>query len=364
MVNVFDITHIRDHTMMYILIYIYIYGLCDNIYNSLGFFYKTLVMALTQNQFIRSFWAKSQDLIINTCIVFICLEILQYTRIRIEWWTVSVILLGAFLSFIALFEWIDTRQHNKNDSRAKIGYSTINGNDKVGPACNLQLIPHLHINYLEQSSYAPFTWSSAFNSVTNILVMSGCAVYFYYPTYTRAWDLPSNRSEYYFYTAILFVVWLLWSEIVFYFLHRLAHHPWLYIAVHKKHHMYRTTRPLYCQYLTLAECLLVNMPSTSFFLFFYMPHPYVTIAINIMFIYNNVTAHRSIAIQPGRHADHHLYNNCNYGNSGMMDALLGTERYQNSNNGVMPTTTTTNQFFFASQSAGRVPGKRPRKVDD
>jgi len=228
---------------------------------------------------------KLSDIVVDIIIFATTLSLLTWTQPALYWWTVGVAAIVLYAAWVVIYEVYDTFV-NQKDARAP-----------------------------------PFTVSAVANSVFNIVLLCSSALWFY-----RSPSGDVNYSIDWLQAFVILCVWALWTEVVFYTLHRIAHHRWFYVAIHKQHHTYSVTRPLYCQYLSVWESVLVNIPSVNGFLLLYLPHPYIAIAVTAMFVYNNVSSHRSMHVQPGRHAMHHMYNNCNYGNSQLMDSLLGTER--------------------------------------
>lgn len=176
----------------------------------------------------------------------------------------------------------------------------------------------------------PFEFESALVVLRNIVILS--VPTFFASTFRHTKFSNVNSLYDFMWLCTVTVFWLgLWticSEIVFYLLHRVAHAlPLVYRHVHKMHHRYSITRPLYCQYLSIWEALLINIPTTVGLLFLlpYPPHPYTLVAITSVFTYNNVTGHRSSHVFDGRHALHHRKTMYNFGNFETLDRLFGTE---------------------------------------
>jgi len=141
-------------------------------------------------------------------------------------------------------------------------------------------------------------------------------------------ELPSSRA-----LNLHLIGYALVDEVLFYGMHRLAHHRSLYRHVHKVHHEWTAPIALASDYCHPVEHLLVNvLPNIAYGLLFGSdPFSYLIWWI-ISYLasqtnhsgYRFPTADLSQEAQPNFHDLHHEKFNTNYGSMGFLDWLLGT----------------------------------------
>lgn len=249
-------------------------------------------------------WNKGFDLFVNIAIYTGILLVLHCCDAYISWttWTMSACTVALYLVVIIAYELYDIIHTT---------HVVIVPTDSALGSSSSEPLRHV---------YPPLSVRSICICMANIVLLSCASLPF--QSY-----MPKHSSAFFNTWAVLWVpvAWMVWSEVIFYTLHRIAHHRWFYTWIHKTHHFYRYTRPIYCQYLTVWETLLVNIPSTTLFMCLYVPHRHIAMAMTAMFVYNNVTGHRHVEALYGRHALHHIKSTYNYGNSGIIDTWCGTE---------------------------------------
>jgi len=141
-------------------------------------------------------------------------------------------------------------------------------------------------------------------------------------------DLPSPR------TLLLHLVgYALVDEVLFYFMHRLAHHRSLYKHVHKIHHEWTAPIALASDYCHPLEHLFVNvLPNIAYAVIFGSdPFSYlIWWLISYLASQTNHSGYRfpiadlTKEAQPNFHDLHHEKFNTNYGSMGVLDWLCGT----------------------------------------
>jgi sterol desaturase/sphingolipid hydroxylase (fatty acid hydroxylase superfamily) len=134
---------------------------------------------------------------------------------------------------------------------------------------------------------------------------------------------------------------LLLHDTYFYWMHRVVHHPRLFKAVHRVHHLSRNPSPLAAYAFHPLEALL-EMAWILPVLFLLPIHRAVLILFALLSLAMNVIGHLGVEIypehwkrhsimrwlnSPTHHNDHHLHFRGNYGLYFLFwDRLMGTER--------------------------------------
>jgi sterol desaturase/sphingolipid hydroxylase (fatty acid hydroxylase superfamily) len=153
---------------------------------------------------------------------------------------------------------------------------------------------------------------------------------------TSSHNLPSTQTM-----ALHFFVFAVVEEIGFYYSHRLAHHPNIYKAIHKKHHIFTSPIAAAAIFAHPIEHFVSNLAPVlsgplvvSLFHFFYPAFPTVHLATvwawMILAQFTTITTHSGYKI-PGfpdsrKHDFHHEKFNVNFGVLGILDYLHGTDK--------------------------------------
>jgi len=161
-------------------------------------------------------------------------------------------------------------------------------------------------------------------------VSGGLALLSVYTSYglTLSPNLPSTRA-----LVLHLAGYALIDEVLFYTMHRLAHHRLLYKHVHKIHHEWTAPIALASDYCHPLEHLLVNVlpniaygvifGSDPFSYLFWWVISYLASQTNHSG-YRFPTADLTHEAQPNFHDLHHERFNTNYGSMGVLDWLCGT----------------------------------------
>ncbi|XP_070552709.1 fatty acid hydroxylase domain-containing protein 2-like [Ptychodera flava] len=163
----------------------------------------------------------------------------------------------------------------------------------------------------------------------NLFVATPLAMYPYY--LLAKWrgcsaglDLPSGGRM-----IIDLLVCTVMAEIIFYYSHRLLHHPLLYKHVHKVHHEWTAPIGLTCVYAHPIEYTISNMPIVVGGPAIMGSHVIVHWIWGILVLQGTCIGHSGYHFpftrSPENHDYHHLKFNVNYGTFGVLDWLHGTD---------------------------------------
>merc|ERR1711924_200628 len=140
------------------------------------------------------------------------------------------------------------------------------------------------------------------------------------------WSLPSKSEQ-----LSCFVVGLLWNEVMFYWSHRMLHHPKLYARFHKQHHEYTAPFALAAIYCGPTEMVVSNLWPFLGIVNIYRFHLFFTYCWVVNAVMGTQVHHSGhkwpwmtiLDHQPNVHDLHHEKFRCNYGNVGIFDQLCG-----------------------------------------
>lgn len=120
------------------------------------------------------------------------------------------------------------------------------------------------------------------------------------------------------------------QEIIFYYSHRLFHHPKLYPLIHKKHHQWTAPIGIVAIYATTIEYLTGNGLSVFIGPLIARSHIvtwwiWYSLASTVTVIHHS-GYHLPLLPSPQFHDYHHLTYNWNFGTLGILDWLHGTDK--------------------------------------
>jgi len=123
----------------------------------------------------------------------------------------------------------------------------------------------------------------------------------------------------------IFILYILYYDILYYFLHRLLHTKYFYYNIHKIHHKKFNIK--YYDYYTI-HILELPLTSVGLLLAIYLYKLYIyQLLFSIIFInIRGIMMHdkRCIFLVGEHHLTHHKYLKCNYGEY-WLDYIFGTQ---------------------------------------
>jgi len=154
---------------------------------------------------------------------------------------------------------------------------------------------------------------------------------------TSAYSLPTPST-----LAFHFLVFAIVEEVGFYYSHRLAHHPAIYKAIHKQHHIFTSPIAAAAIYAHPIEHCFSNLapvlagPLTVALLHHAYPaFPTIHLAVvwswMIVAQFTTITTHSGYKLwgmpDSRKHDFHHEKFNVNYGVLGILDYIHGTDKF-------------------------------------
>lgn len=118
-------------------------------------------------------------------------------------------------------------------------------------------------------------------------------------------------------------------EIMFYYTHRVFHHPTLYPLIHKRHHRFTAPVALAAQYASVTEHIFANILPISLPLMFTHSHIVTFWIFLALELVETTTVHSGydfFARSAQRHDLHHEKFVVNFGTIGLLDWIHGTSR--------------------------------------
>ncbi|EEQ31889.1 C-4 methylsterol oxidase [Microsporum canis CBS 113480] len=126
-----------------------------------------------------------------------------------------------------------------------------------------------------------------------------------------------------------FVLSILLREALFYYAHRLLHHPYFYVRIHKRHHKFTAPVALAAQYAHPIEQIGANILPITLPPQLLKSH-IITFWIFMAYeLFNTATVHSGYDFLGGKakmHDLHHEKFNLNYGSIGFLDWFHGTDK--------------------------------------
>jgi len=121
-------------------------------------------------------------------------------------------------------------------------------------------------------------------------------------------------------------------DVLFYYVHRIFHHPSLYPAIHKLHHRFVAPVALAAQYATVTEHIFSNLMPVLLPMMILNVHVVTFWIVLGLGLVQTTTGHSGFDFFAGKARAHDLHHEkflVNFGSTGLVDWLHGTNRIAN-----------------------------------
>ncbi|GFV44396.1 fatty acid hydroxylase domain-containing protein 2 [Trichonephila clavipes] len=165
--------------------------------------------------------------------------------------------------------------------------------------------------------------------IINQLIFIPCAIVFYYLMVWRGYHsgktLPSFQR-----LAFEIAFHIVMNEIIFYYVHRILHLPFVYKYIHKRHHEWSAPiaiTAIYGHPLEHISANIVSVLSSFLILGSHMSVCWLWLNVAIFFTVNNHSGYQFplMSSSPKFHDYHHMKFDQNYGLLGILDWMHGTD---------------------------------------
>ena len=151
--------------------------------------------------------------------------------------------------------------------------------------------------------------------LTNLILAQPYFYYFY-----KYGIISDNYNNYYF--IINLFLWLITTDVIFYSVHKLFHHKYLYF-LHEKHHQFNYTYGIGAIYASIPDFYFANLfPVSAPYWIYSIPPDHCRIITILAVMYTVIISHGGYNISKG-HLIHHLKYKYNYGLL-LSDKILNT----------------------------------------
>lgn len=158
-------------------------------------------------------------------------------------------------------------------------------------------------------------WNGYFSCCINYLISFYLSIFLNIP----------KKNNFYTQDMLIFIPYILFSDIIFYSMHRIAHIPTIYKKIHKQHHLWH--EPVSTSFLDAhpIEHIFVNIPTVIVPFYIIKISYYQQVIWMIFTTANSVITHMKTLDDSGPHIYHHKYRKCNYGvGLYLTDKIMGT----------------------------------------
>ena len=179
-------------------------------------------------------------------------------------------------------------------------------------------------NYITFNNILKCSYQVLINQLISIFIIIIYSDILSYRNFNTSFDTLPN-----IYTCILnFIVFLIFEEIGFYYMHRFSHYKYIYKYIHKQHHEYVTPIALSAIYCHPLEHIFVNI--APLFIGPLIMNSHLILIWSWIFIatvntlYSHCGYHFPLTLSNEVHDYHHLYFNECYGILGILDNIHKT----------------------------------------